>query len=157
MSKVVIKKNICIEPEYLNENILENIHKKISEKFLNKCDQEHGYIIKIYSKIEIVKNVISNTSSGVFFTVKFGIKCLKPIVGNKYKGVVCMIFSNGIFVEVEEKLKILIPNNKMKKYKYVNDIYTDGKEKIREGVEVYLEIEMIRYEKQNFNCIGKLL
>lgn len=157
MSKVVIQKNICIDPEYLNENILDNIHKKICEKFLNKCDQEHGYIIKIYPRIEIVKNVISNTSSGVFFTVKFGIKCLKPVLGNKYKGIVCMVFPNGIFVEVEEKLKILIPNNKMKKYKYINDIYTDNKEKICQGVEVELEIEMIRYEKQNFNCIGKLL
>jgi DNA-directed RNA polymerase subunit E'/Rpb7 len=156
MSRITIEKKICLEPNMLDENITNHLLDKIKLDYLKKCDQEHGYITKIYDKIHILDNIISSSSIGVFFRVRFTVKAHKPQVNSEYDGKVCMVFQNGIFVEVFEKMKVLIPNNKMGKYKYNKNIYKDGNKTISVGDEVKIKIDMIKYEKQNFNCIGSL-
>lgn len=157
MSRINIEKKICLEPHMLNENISDYLLKKIKNEYIGKCDQNYGYINKIFEDIHILDNIISSASSGVFFRVKFTALANKPEVNSKYEGKVCMIFPNGIFVEVYDKMKVLIPNDKMNPYKYQkNNTYKNGNKVIENGDTVKFQINMIKYEKQKFNCIGSL-
>jgi DNA-directed RNA polymerase subunit E'/Rpb7 len=125
---------------------------------LGKCNQEHGYIVKIYDKIKIIDNKISPASLGIFFNVKFGIKAIKPEVNGVYKGVICMCFGQGIFVEIFEKVKALIPADKLGLFKWdkMSNTFKNGDKSLKCKDEVEIEINMIRYEKSHFNCIGSL-
>ena len=69
-----------------------------------------------------------------------------------------MIFQEGIFVEVSNKMKVLIRIDKMNGYKYskTKQIFKKDEESISKGDKIEVIIEMIKYEKQNFNCIGSL-
>lgn len=158
MSRIVMERKICIEPKYLDDNIKSHLLKKIQKDILGKCDQSYGYVTKIYKKIEIVENIISTAGPGVFFLVKFEAQVLKPEVGSEYEGVVCMVSSHGIFVEVFQKIKVFIPADKMDGFKFDKNkqVFKRGKETISESDTVEISITMIRYEKQNFNCIGSL-
>ena len=158
MSRITIEKRICIEPKFLNTKIREHLLEKIRKEFLEKCDQTYGYITKIFDKIKIVENIISTADIGVFFRVKFDALVFKPEVGTEYKGEVCMISLHGIFVEVFEKMKVLIPTAKMGSYKFDKSEtnFKKGKKTISIKDTVTISIDMIRYEKQNFSCIGSL-
>jgi len=153
-----MERKICLEPCHLDDKISEHLLRKIREQVLNHCDQEHGYVTKIYKKIKIISNVISASGPSVFFQVKFKAKVFKPEVDSEYEGRVCMIFAGGIFVEVFDNMKVLIPNDNMKGYKFDKNIscFKKGDKIISQDDKVNVKINMIKYEKQNFNCIGSL-
>ena len=74
--------------------------KLIEVYFSKKTKAEDHLEKKIEDDIQIINNVISSSSSAVFFEVKFKATIFKPKVNVEYKGFVCMVFSQGIFVEV---------------------------------------------------------
>ena len=159
MSKITIEKKICIEPKYINQNILDNIKNILNDKYLNKCDNQYGYILKIYDNIHIIDNIVSTTSSGVYFYIKFSIKYLKPEIGNTYEGKVCMISNNAILVDfLDGKVKSIISKDKMGKFIYNKDelCFRNGNNTISKNSIVNFKIDMIKYEKNTFNCIGSL-
>jgi DNA-directed RNA polymerase subunit E'/Rpb7 len=149
---------ISLEPSFLDENLKSHLIEKVKKELLGKCDKEYGYITEIYDDIKIINNTISSASYGVFFNIEIQAKVHKPEKGGKYEGRVCMVFSNGIFVEVFGRAKVLIPSDKMGGYKYVKEdsCYKKGKHKISVNDTIQVEIDLIKYEKQNFNCIGSL-
>jgi DNA-directed RNA polymerase subunit E'/Rpb7 len=137
---------------------MEHIYEKLCTDLLNKCDDTYGYILKIYKKIHILGNSVSSATSDVFFHVEFCIKAMKPNKGDEYTGKVCMIFSNGVFVQVEGKMKVLIPSTKLTSYTYNKDTNSFQKKRssIKVGDELEVVIDLVKYEKQNFSCIGSL-
>jgi DNA-directed RNA polymerase subunit E'/Rpb7 len=158
MSRITIDKKIYLEPKYLDSKLVSHIYKILQEQMVGKCDQNYGYILKIYESLNIIGNTVASASSGVFFNVRFDIKTLKPKIGGIYQGTVCMVFQEGIFVEVSNKMKILIRIDKMNDYKYSKskNIFKKNDKTISKDDTVEILIEMIKYEKQNFNCIGSL-
>lgn len=156
ISKIAVEEKIYIEPGLINENLIENIKKKVKEN-LGTCNPEYGYILKIYDKIDISRNKISSTDSGAFFQVKFNINCLKPKTGDELQGVVCMIFSEGIFVDVMNKIKVLIPKDNLKGFEYNKEKNSFvSKRIIKVGDTITTKITIVKYEKGNFSCIGTL-
>jgi DNA-directed RNA polymerase subunit E'/Rpb7 len=149
---------IFLQAKFLNSQLEKHIYDKICQLYLNRCDQEYGYILQILNKIELLENVVSSGGNGCFFTVKFSIKSLKPEIGNCLTGKICMIFVHGIFVEVAGKMKVLVPFDKMNGYKYSKNRTTfhNGKKFFSEGDKVEIVLELIKYEKQNFSCIARL-
>lgn len=158
MSRITIIRKICLEPRYLDENLQEHLKEKIHTDVLNHCDQAYGYITKIYDNIEIVENIISQAGPGIFFKVKFTAKVLRPEVNSVYEGKICMIFAQGIFVEIMGKMKVLVPADKMGNFKYnkTTSTFKNGTKTLVQGDKVEVLITMIKYEKHNFNCIGNL-
>lgn len=158
MSRITIDKKIFVEPKYLDSKILSHIYKMLQEQMVGKCDQNYGYILKVYESINILGNSVASASPGAFFNVRFDIKILKPKIGCLYEGVVCMIFPEGIFVEVSNKMKILIRIDKMNGFKYNKNknIFKKNEQTISKDDTVEIIIDMIKFEKQNFNCIGSL-
>ena len=157
MQRVDMERTICVEPKYLDENILSHIKDKIASDVLGSCDQNHGYISKVYGNVNILENIVSSAGPAVFFRVKFSAKAMKPEVGSSYEGKICMIFSTGIFAEVDGRMKVLIPSDKLHGYRYSKSgVYKKGSSTLDVGDIIEFTIDMIKYDKQNFNCIGSL-
>ena len=158
MSRVVIEKKICLEPQYLNERLLDYLRERLQKEVLNRSDQVYGYITKIYDKIEVVENSISSAGTGVFFTVRFTAKAFRPAIGNVYKGKLCMTFPQGIFVEIMEKIKVLIPEANMGLFKYnkTTSSFKNGSVSLKQGDVLSVQLSLVKYERHNFNCIGNL-
>lgn len=157
MSVASIRKRICVEPKFLNSNVKKHIYDKICDQMLDKCDQQHGYILEIHSDIKILSNIVSSAGVGVFFDVEFTATALKPEVGHKYDGEAVMIYAHSIFVVIG-KIKVMIPVDKMNGYKYnkTKSCYTKNSKNIKVGDKVQISIDKISYDKQNFICIGSL-
>ena len=157
MNRIVIEKNIPLEPNKLDKNFQKHIYEKIESLFLNKCDQENGYIIKIYDNISVLDNIFSLTTSNVIFKVKFGIKSIKPEVGKTFKAKVCMVFSNGIIAEIENKIKVVVPLNKLNDFIFQDSSFKKDNLIIKKNDIIDIIIDMVKYEKQNFNCIAGMI
>jgi DNA-directed RNA polymerase subunit E'/Rpb7 len=155
-----VEKQVYLEPSFLDKNIKKHIQNQIEKDMIGNCSQEYGYVMNIGEGIEILSNSVSNTEVGVYFLVKFRVETLKPESGKKYTGKIFMLFQEGIFIEVIQKLKVLVPFDKLAQigYKYDkdNNTFVKGKNVLKKDTEVQFQIDLIRYEKQNFNCIGSL-
>lgn len=158
MSRITMERKICLEPRLLDDKITDHLFNKIKTELLGHCDQKYGYIIKIYNNIEVLENIISSASPGVFFNIRFSAKVIKPEIGGEYEGKVCMLFNEGIFVELFERIKVLVPSDKMNGYKFIKTSgnFKKGNDTISKGDIVTIKITLFKYEKQNFSCIGSL-
>ena len=81
---ILIKKRIQLEHIYMTKNMIEHLKNKVMN-MINVCSQEHGHILS-------VKKIISyENTEDTIFSVTFEAEVLKPEIGKKLKGNVCMI------------------------------------------------------------------
>lgn len=158
MSRVTLEKRLYLEPKDINSRIKDNIRAKING-LVGSCTQEFGYIVEVYDGIQILGNIIPTSDPGSFVTVKFEAKTLKPEAGSVYSGEVCMIFQDGIFVEVAGKMKVLLPASKLLGYEYRKDsgTFVSKIKTIGKGDQLKVKIDFVKYEKGKYGCIGSLL
>lgn len=156
--KIAVEEKVYIEPGKINSELISNIKSKV-KSLLGACNPEYGYILKVYDDIDISRNKISSTDSGAFFQVKFYITSLKPNPGDLFEGKVCMIFSEGVFVDVMGKIKVLIPKDGMKGYEYNKEknLFVSKGKQIKVNDTINVSIGIVKYEKGNFSCIGSLI
>jgi len=159
MDEITTTVQICVEPRYLGKNIKKHLAKKISEKYLDKCNQEYGYILEVKDDVVVKKNRLAKLGGNVFYKVECTLCRLKPNIDDEFKGKVCMVFEHGIFVEISGKMKVLVPTDKMNGYEYskTRQYFKKGKKKIKEEEEVKIKITGVEYSNCNYNCIGKLI
>lgn len=159
MSNVIIERRICVDPQYLNKNIKLAIFEKIKESSKNECTKENGYILDVIKIIKIKDNYISNVNSEIVFIVEFEVNTLKPEIGKKLSGNVCMVFSGGLFINVKDKIKVLVPINSLKKYNFdpTKKNFFNKTSKIEEGDLISIVITGIKYAKKNFSCFGEII
>lgn len=149
----IIQRRIYLDPKYLDQNIMNHIMNKIIEETSNECTKENGHILSVTRIVEILSN------EDTIFTVSFEAETLKPTEGSRFTGVVCMIYKDGIFVNIANKQKMLIPAITLKGYTF-NDTskeYFNNNLIIKEGDEIQVIITAVRYNKQNFSCVGSLV
>ena len=154
----IIKKRICSEPEFLDNNYKSYLFDKIKNLNKEECSREHGYFLEIKRIINIVDNNISSNSE-IVFIVEFEAETLLPEKGKEFEGVICMIFNGGVFVIVKNKLKVLIPVSELNNYTYNS---TDNtfifKDKIlKKGDDIKISILDMKYSKKQFSCFGKII
>lgn len=155
---VTIRKKVSLEPKYIDKNYKNHLHKKLVTKFQGSCSEEHGYITEIGNDIEIIGNFI-DTRGYIIFDIKLNITALKPEKNVIYTAQVMMIDSVGIFVTVEDKLQIIIPEERAGKYKYneEDETFKYKKKVISENSTVRVQLLEYRFENNSFQCIGKLV
>jgi DNA-directed RNA polymerase subunit E'/Rpb7 len=131
---------------------MDHLLTKIIEETFGECSKEHGHILSVKRIMEILNN------EDTIFSVRFEADTLKPEAGAKFTGVVCMVYKDGIFVNVAEKQKMLIPAITLKGYTFddVTGTYVKGKTKIKEGDEIQVVVTAVKYNKQSFSCVGSL-
>lgn len=158
MQKRTVQEKIFIESKYIDKAVLKgHLTETVCKMMTGKCDQEFGYIISVESELKIIDNIISSANSGIIFTVEFDILTVKPEEGMVFEGVISKIFLCGIFVTVE-KMDILVPETKMKGYKYnaSKSIFKKDSSVLNCGDTVSVIIEDVRYQKHKFDCIASL-
>ena len=156
----IIERKVCVEPEFLYCDLNAKILEKVKKVFENECTQENGYILKINKISRIKDNYISNVNSSIVFIVDIDVDNLKPEIDAVYTDKVSMIFSGGIFINIKNKIKLLIPISSLKNYKFEQSTKTfvkDDKTAIKENDEIKIKITGIKYSKKNFNCFGELI
>lgn len=153
MQTSTITKRITLNPKHLTKNINNHIIKQLEKDTRDDCSKQFGHILKIIKIEEIVDN--ENTS----FVIKFLAETLKPEKNKILVGKVFKIYKDGIFVDVLEKQKILIPALNMTNYTYneENNIYQSQDDiVIQENDEIKVEVVAVRYNKGKFSCFGCL-
>ena len=158
MSVIIIHRNICIEPQFLNNNIMSNLLIKLREITLNECTKKYGYILEVIRIINVIDNQISSANSDIVFTVKFEAIILKPEVNSIFEGEVCMIIKDCVFLDVKKRLKVLVQLGDLG-YKLDNNTNCIVKDnhKISQGDILKVKITGVKYCKQRFNCFGNLV
>lgn len=149
---IIIERRIYLEPRYLDQNIMSHLLAKIIEETSNECTKEYGHILSVKRIVEVIN--IEDT----IFTVRFEAETLKPEPGAKFTGIVCMVYKDGIFVNIADKQKMLIPSITLKGYIFDDNLeqYVKNKIKIKEGDEIQVIVTATKYNKQNFSCVGSL-
>ena len=155
----IIERKIHLEPEFLysglNSKLLDNV-KKVYE---NECTKETGYILKVNKIVKIKDNYISNVNSSIIFVVDIDVDILKPEINAVYTDKVSMIFSGGLFINIMNKIKLLIPISSLSDYSFdpSTKTFVKCKSVIKENDEIKIKITGIKYSKKNFNCFGELI
>lgn len=153
MSTQIIQKRIYLEPKYLTANIYEHIIDKLTQS-VQDCTKEYGHVLDI-NKIISYTNV-ENT----VFNVIFEATVFKPDTGDNVTGKICMIFKDGIFINILDKQKMLITSKILmeKGYTYdeCNNTFVGKKDSLVMGKEINAVILATKYINKKYNCYGKL-
>jgi len=140
-----ISRQISIKPIDLDENIKNTILEKLKDNIeKDDCSYENGYILSINKILSYTSNYISNATNMVVFTVVFEANTLNPKIGSIHEGKVVSIHNTGFFVEIRNKIKVLIVSP------------TDIKCISKKDDIAKIEITDIRYQNKKISCIGKL-
>jgi DNA-directed RNA polymerase subunit E'/Rpb7 len=103
-----ITRRVCVEASSLTSDIRKYIFDKLEKETKNECTVENGYFIRIKKIVDIKDSYISNANSDIIFSIDFEAETIKPEVGSVFEGVVWKIFEKGLFVIVEDRLRILV-------------------------------------------------
>lgn len=155
-----ISQNISIEAQYLDNKIKEHIFNKLKNIYEGTCSLDNGYILNINKIVELGDNKIGGANSLAIFDVIYEATILNPTEGQLLSGKVCMVFQHGIFVDVYNKMKVLVPASSMIEYSYNQDekifIHNNSKNVLKNGLDITINIVKTKYEKKQFSCIGKI-
>lgn len=156
---VNIDQKVSIDPKFLDSNISYHILQKIRRNMEGKCTMDYGYIISVNKIVELGKNIIAPANSLVIYDIKYEADTIKPEKGMELTGEICMVFPNGVFVDILKKLNVLIPISSLKGYTFSGDSFMSDKDEnhIKVGSEVNIRITMVKYEKKSFSSIGELV
>ena len=159
MSTALIERRICISHENLTYDIMDDILDKIKDITKNECSKDHGYILNVIKIVRIKDNYISNANCDTVFIVEFEAETLKPENGKVFSGEVCMIFAGGIFLNIKNKQKILIPTASLSNYTFdpVSKSFKSKQKIIKEKMILDVMISGTKYSKQSFSCFGTLV
>jgi DNA-directed RNA polymerase subunit E'/Rpb7 len=160
MNIVTIEKRICLSSKYLDQNIMDNLLSKITELTYGNCTKEYGYIIKIIKINHIISHEISRVNSDNIFNVSFDAQILKPEKNLEIEGTVCMVYKDGIFINILDKQKMLIPKSSLSEYTFDNElkVYTDKNDKsIKMNDTIKAIITAASYSNQKYSCFGTII
>jgi DNA-directed RNA polymerase subunit E'/Rpb7 len=160
MEKIFIEKRICLHSKYLDQDIQKNIFLKLEELTNNECTKEDGYIININKDIDILDHKIGRANTDNIFTIKFEATILKPKEGLKVTGIVCMVYKDGIFINILDRQKMLIPKAKLQDYNFDENKkqYTDkNKNIIKLGQKIEAIMTGVVYNNKTFSCFGSIV
>ena len=161
MEKIIIQKQVCIEPRFMDCNIMSHITNELTRSCLNECHKDYGHIMKINRIIKVLDNYI-NMDSNIIFDVKFEASCLVPKPDKVFTGQVRMVYQGGIFVVVMQKMEILVPESLLVGYTFSKNAnpklnsFIKDENKIDEGKQVKIKITASQYNNQRFSVFGSL-
>jgi DNA-directed RNA polymerase subunit E'/Rpb7 len=156
---VKLVKRICLEARYLDSDIMKHILENLKLYTKNECNKTDGYILSVNKILKVINISVSAAKSDIVCTVAFDAEILKPEINSVFKGEVCMIYEKGIFLNVKDKLKVLVTDKSLGDYKFSPDktiFIKSDKDSIKKGDILSVKITGVQYSKKNYNCFGIL-
>lgn len=161
MTEKEIDKYVCVEPSLIHvydaASLRENLFNKARDIYLNTCTKDDGYIIEILDLVEILDNKISRANARIIFKLRLKALIIKPEVDKPMDGIVSNCLPNGVFIMIENCIKVMITPMSLKDYFFNNKNYVKDDKTISVGTPLTAIIKKIRYEKNKFTCIGELM
>lgn len=158
MNNVAIRDTINIEPKDLSGNLNDILYEKLCQKYLNKCNNENGYILAIQKHIKVLSNMIIRTN--IELVIEFNALTYKPVVSTIVDGIITNICSDGLTANVYEKMDVHIPIETMTNYDFKTTFFVskqNKKQTIVKGTKVKIRIESVKYESHIYGCIGEIV
>lgn len=159
-----IIKTIEISPTYLNNNLLEEIHKKVIEKFLNVSDKEENIVILQIQNVQIISNVISKDALRNYFTVSFHADCFHPHENCTLQLPIVSVSEEGIlFKQKEQNIDYFIHSEYLEEQGFTFQsstgswIHPSNNNILLIGTECKIKITELRFQHKKFNCICTLV
>ncbi len=132
-------KTVDIPPCKLGANILKDITEMVKQKYEKSCTKNHGYMYNV-GNVRIDSLRTEYTSPNACAHVSFSASTLKPDVGNEFNATVVKSMKQGIMLQVN-MFKVFAPEHAP----------------IPDGSNVRVRIEATKYDKNQYNCIGKII
>ena len=104
---------------------------------------------------EIANAWVSRASGRAMFSVKYTADVFKPVPGERYAGVICMIFDHGLLLTLPSNTKTLIPVASLVDYGFAWDgkTFTRKEKVLAVGDRVYMSIKHVQFAEDHFNCV----
>ena len=159
MEVKTLRQRLVIDNDCLDKNLNASIFKRLKEVAENDCSKEFGYIIKVLKLTRIIDNYISNVNSELIFIVEFQAQTVKPEINNIYEDEIFLVLRGGIFFDINNKFKVLIPPSALTNYTFNSDAksYENGETTLSKGLKCKIKITGIRYMNKKFDCFGELV
>ena len=147
------------EPVILTPAELQTSRDVITTKLQAKvgsCTKEYGYILSIdLIDFKSTTNVISRTSGNCIYTVSYTMTTIIPKPEQVYTGRVNLIFIEGIF-STWNNIKIIVPMDMIVGWTFEHDKFTCEDRTIRVGDLIPIKLTNVRYDNNQYQCIGIL-
>ena len=162
METVTITRRICLHSRFLDHNIKLHLLRELSTATKDECSKDHGYIISVKGISHIVNHKIGRANSDNVFTLEFEALTLNPKVGMEVTGTVCMIYKDGVFINIMNRQKMLIPATSLtgNKDDHGFDESTGNYRVhgccIKVGDDVEATVTASQYSNGFFSCLGTL-
>ena len=159
--ELVIEGCVVLQPAEFNNNWKNTIVDKVKSKYLG-CTEKYGYIIDILQISNQIDTKLDSNTTMITCNIIIKVLRIKP---EKHKIITCkvqMIFNNGIFAQIDDKIKILVPNDVLEIDNYMfqkttNKYYNnDTKQTISKNDLINVMITDLQYSKNKYNCIGNM-
>jgi DNA-directed RNA polymerase subunit E'/Rpb7 len=157
-----LTRNIYIQPNYIDSNIMKNVFSMLKKKYEKTCSEEDGLILSIDSIIK-VDNMISKDSCYVIFEIIFNATVIKPEKGLKVLVKPSYLLSTkGIFGKIHDNISIFVPEiNMSKDWKYEDESYKFIKDDkvikiIDKDSMIDVVITDIKFNSTKYNCVCSL-
>ena len=157
---ILLDRRICLDAQYLDANYKDVLLAKMREETGCECTEKYGHITSVKRIVKIVDNYVSNVNCDVIFLVRFEVITLKPEVGDVMVGDVCMVFEGGIFLDIDNRQKVLISADSLGDdyvYKHHDKEFVMKDHAICIGDRLKFEILGSRYKTNTFSCFGRLV
>ena len=158
---MILKQRILISNDLLDMNLNKHILNKLKDISVNECSKDNGYVLKVNKLIKIVDNYISNVNSELIFIVEYDADTIKPAINDIFEDSVFLVLRNGIFFNIKNKFKVLIPPDALLDYMFDADnktyIHQDNKTVLKSGSQCKIQITGVRYMNRKFDCFGKII
>lgn len=153
MEITTIRKRVTIEPKYFTSKIHNHILTKLKEVISSECTEKYGFAVEV---VDDLITVVEN--SGNTFLIEFQATTLKPEKDKKLTGKICMIFKDGIFIEVLERQKVLVSRQNLTDYVFdeISKTYTKGKKVLAEDSTITVKILNTKYKNNSYSCFGTI-
>jgi len=160
----ILETRVCLSPEELTAEYQELLFSKVKKQFEKTCLKNIGYITQVIKIHEFIHEEIMKMVPDVFFLLKVKVKSYIPSVGDQVKMNVDFVFNHGVFGAFE-KIKILIPIQICEIDWNIQQDFTGlflvnkkvPTRTIKKGMNIVVELNKIRFEKDNFSCLAKII
>ena len=105
----IIKRKIVIPPHALGANLSSYVAAAVENMERKLCTRQHGYVLSVIGDVVLSTPIVSNANSEVGIQVAFRAETLLPEVNESLTGRIWKTFPEGVFLEVEGLLKVLVP------------------------------------------------
>ena len=149
---MILELKSILQPKYLNSEYKRKLLQSYKGDY-EKSSNENGYIVKINNIIDIVSSHINNNND-IIIVSKCNCSIFKPIPNMEVNCKIDLIHVNGLFMSKYD-IKIMVP--KSDEYIFKSDHILINNKKYIVGNNLDIIIIDVRYYKNIYSCIGKLI